>query len=215
MEGVTVSRIWRITHGGAADAWAAGRDQFPWRRGRSRAGLAREPRLGGGSLPARAASLADRPLTGMACALRAAGLPRERLRAGPTAPAGAGPRGPAPPAGETPHPPRRGKAPREKWRRRTREGRRRRRAPPPAGPGRRGMGVSVSMVAMAVAVVTAVVVTGRFTGALTAAAGPAAPAASRQQIAQHILRTRAAQVMTSPAQAALRMVATGNRELAT
>ena len=85
-----------------------------------------------------------------------------------------------------------------------------------AAPGRRRrIGVSVSIVAIAVAVVTTVVVTGAFTNALTAAAGPAAPAASRQQIAQHILRTRAAQVMTSPAQAALRMVATGSKALAT
>jgi len=85
-----------------------------------------------------------------------------------------------------------------------------------AVPGRRRrIGVSVSIVAIAVALVTTVVVTGAFTNALTAAAGPAAPAASRQQIAQHILRTRAAQVMTSPAQAALRMVATGSKALAT
>src|SRR5262249_58925227 len=104
MEGVTVSRIWRITHGGAADAWAAGRDQFSWRPGRSRAGLAREPRLGGGSLPARAASLADRPLTGMACALRAAGLPPESLRAGPTAPAGPALRAASPAVPDTPCP---------------------------------------------------------------------------------------------------------------
>jgi hypothetical protein len=78
--------------------------------------------------------------------------------------------------------------------------------------GRRRIGAPVSIAAIAVAVVTTVVVTDAFTGALTAAAGPAL---SRQQIAQHILGTQAAQVMTAPAQAALRMVAAGSRELPT
>jgi hypothetical protein len=80
---------------------------------------------------------------------------------------------------------------------------------------RRRIGAPVSIVAIAVAVVTTVAVTGAFTNALSAAAGPAGPAPSRQQIAQHILSTQAAQVMTAPAQAALRMVATGSRELPT
>jgi hypothetical protein len=84
-----------------------------------------------------------------------------------------------------------------------------------AAPGRRRIGARVSIVAIAVAVVTTVAVTGAFTNALTAATGPAGPAPSRQQIAQHILGTQAAQVMTAPAQAALRMVATGSRELPT
>jgi hypothetical protein len=73
----------------------------------------------------------------------------------------------------------------------------------------------VSIVAIAVAAVTPVVVTGPFSNALTAAAGQAGPAPNRQQIAQHILSTQAAQVMTAPAQAALRMVATGSRALPT
>src|SRR5215831_10496071 len=80
--------------------------------------------------------------------------------------------------------------------------------------GRRRISAPVSIMAIAVAVVATVAVTGAFTGALSAAAGPAAPAPSRQQIAQHILSTQAARVMTAPAQAALRMVATGSRELA-
>src|SRR5262249_47808694 len=85
-----------------------------------------------------------------------------------------------------------------------------------AAPGRRRrLGVSLRLGPLAVGVVTRGGGGGVFTNALTAAAGPAAPAASRQQIAQHILRTRAAQVMTSPAQAALRMVATGSKALAT
>jgi hypothetical protein len=85
-----------------------------------------------------------------------------------------------------------------------------------AAPGRRRrIGAPVSIVAIAIAVVTTVAVTGAFTGALSAAAGPAGPALSRQQIAQHVLGTQAAGVMTAPAQAALRLVATGSRELPT
>src|SRR5215467_3454185 len=79
--------------------------------------------------------------------------------------------------------------------------------------GRRRISAPVSIVAIAVAVVTTVAVTGAFTGALSAAAGPAGPALSRQQVAQHILSTQAAGVMTAPARAALRMLATGSREL--
>src|SRR5262249_56646424 len=111
MKGGTVRLIMRIAHSVAAAAPAAGLQQFSWRRGRSRAGLAREPRLGGGSLPARAASLADRPLTGMACVLRAAGLPRESLRAGPTAPAGPALRAASPAVPDTPCPAGRGGPP--------------------------------------------------------------------------------------------------------
>ena len=85
-----------------------------------------------------------------------------------------------------------------------------------AAPGwRRRIGAPVTIMAIAVAVVTTVAVTGAFTGALSAAAGPAGPAPSRQQFAQHILGTQAAGVMTAPAQAALRMMATGSRELPT
>jgi hypothetical protein len=83
-----------------------------------------------------------------------------------------------------------------------------------AAPGRRRrIGALVSIAAIAVAVVTTVAVTGAFTSALSAAAGPAGPAPSRQQIAQHILSTQAAGVMTAPARAALRMLATGSRDL--
>src|SRR5262249_47780693 len=78
---------------------------------------------------------------------------------------------------------------------------------------RRRIGAPVSIAAVAVAAVTTVGVTGAFTNALTAAARPGAPAPTRPQVAQHILGTQAAQVMTAPAQAALRMVATGSREL--
>src|SRR5690349_17315878 len=85
-----------------------------------------------------------------------------------------------------------------------------------AAPGRRRrIGAPVSIAAIAVAVVTTVAVTGAFTGALSATAGPAGPAPSRQQIAQHILGTQAAQLLTAPAQAALRMVAAGSRALPT
>jgi hypothetical protein len=85
---VTVRLIMRIAHGVAAAAAAAGLEQFSRRPGRARAGLARAARPGRGLLPGRAASPADRPFTGMACVLRAAGSPRGALRAGPTAPAG-------------------------------------------------------------------------------------------------------------------------------
>jgi hypothetical protein len=78
---------------------------------------------------------------------------------------------------------------------------------------RRRISAPVSIVAIAVAVVTTVAVTGALTDALTAAASPAGPALSRQQIAQRILGTQAAGVMTAPARAALRMLATGSRDL--
>src|SRR5262245_25019426 len=87
MNWVTVRLIMRIAHGVAAAATAVGLKQFSWRPGGARAGLAREARLGQGLLPrARAASPADQPLTGLACALRAAGSPPEVLRAGPRHP---------------------------------------------------------------------------------------------------------------------------------
>jgi hypothetical protein len=83
-----------------------------------------------------------------------------------------------------------------------------------AAPGRRRrIGAPVSIVAVAVAAVTMVALTGAFTGALTAGSGTPGPALSRQQIAQRILGTQAAGVMTAPARAALRMLATGSREL--
>ena len=80
--------------------------------------------------------------------------------------------------------------------------------------GRRRISAPVSIVAVAVAAVTTVGLTGAFTGALTAGSGSPGPVLTRQQIAQHILSTQAAGVMTAPARAALRMLATGSRELA-
>jgi hypothetical protein len=79
--------------------------------------------------------------------------------------------------------------------------------------GRRRISAPVSIAAVAVAAVTTVGVTGAFTGALTAGSGTPGPALTRQQIAQHILSTQAAGVMTAPARAALRMLATGTRDL--
>jgi hypothetical protein len=79
--------------------------------------------------------------------------------------------------------------------------------------GRRRISAPVSIAAVAVAAVTTVALTGAFTGALTAGSGTAGPALNRQQIAQHILSTQAGRVMTAPARAALRRLATGSREL--
>jgi hypothetical protein len=79
--------------------------------------------------------------------------------------------------------------------------------------GRRRISAPVSILAIAVAAVATVAVTGAFTGALTAGSGAPGPALTRQAIAQHILGTQAAGVMTAPARAALRMLATGSREL--
>ena len=79
--------------------------------------------------------------------------------------------------------------------------------------GRRRISAPVSIAAVAVAAVTTVALTGAFTGALTAGSSAPGPALTRQQIAQHILSTQAAGVMTAPARTALRMLATGSREL--
>lgn len=79
--------------------------------------------------------------------------------------------------------------------------------------GRRRISAPVSIVAVAVAAVTAVALTGAFTGALTAGSGTPGPTLTRQQIAQHILDTQAAGAMTAPARAALRILATGSRDL--
>jgi hypothetical protein len=81
------------------------------------------------------------------------------------------------------------------------------------GEGRRRISAPVSILAIAVAAVTTVAVTGAFTGALTAGSGTPGPALNRQAVAQHILSTQAAGVMTAPARAALRMLATGSRDL--
>src|SRR5262249_52467834 len=79
--------------------------------------------------------------------------------------------------------------------------------------GRRRMSAPVSIAAVAVAAVTTVALTGAFTGALTAGSGTPGPGLTRQQVAQHILNTHAAGVMTAPARAALRILATGSRDL--
>src|SRR5215472_4467073 len=79
--------------------------------------------------------------------------------------------------------------------------------------GRGRVSAPVSIAAVAVAAVTTVALTGAFTGALTAGSGTPGPALTRQQIAQHILSTQAAGAMTAPARAALRMLATGSRDL--
>jgi hypothetical protein len=52
-----------------------------------------------------------------------------------------------------------------------------------AARGRQRIGAPVSILAIAAAVVTTVAVTGAFTNALTARAGPSGPAPSRQQFA--------------------------------
>jgi hypothetical protein len=79
--------------------------------------------------------------------------------------------------------------------------------------GRRRISAPVSIGAVAVAAVTTVALTGAFTGALTAGSGTPGPALTRQQIAQRILGTQAAGAMTAPARTALRMLATGTRDL--
>jgi hypothetical protein len=80
------------------------------------------------------------------------------------------------------------------------------------GGGRRGLRAPVPLLAVAVAVVTTAALTGAFTGAPGASGAPGPPL-SRQQVAQHILKTEAARVMTAPAQAALQMLATGSKQL--
>jgi len=79
--------------------------------------------------------------------------------------------------------------------------------------GRRRVSAPVSVLAIAVVAVTTVALTGAFTGALSVGSGATGQALTRQQAAQRILKTQAAQVMTSPAQAVLRMQATGSKDL--
>ena len=71
----------------------------------------------------------------------------------------------------------------------------------------------VSVLAVATVAVTTVALTGAFTGALGIGSGGTGQALTRQQAAQRLLKTQASQVMTSPAQAALRMQATGSKDL--
>jgi hypothetical protein len=61
--------------------------------------------------------------------------------------------------------------------------------------------------------VTAFGLTAGFTGARAAGASAAAPPLNRQQFAQRILKTQAANFMTGPAQAVLRMQAAGSKIL--
>ena len=79
--------------------------------------------------------------------------------------------------------------------------------------GRPRFSAPVSVLAIAVAAVTTVGLTGAFTGAFAAGSGATGPTLNRQQIAQRILKTQASRVMTAPALAALRMLATGSRAL--
>jgi hypothetical protein len=78
---------------------------------------------------------------------------------------------------------------------------------------RRRISASVSVPAIAVVAVTALALAGGLAGARTAASGATGLTLNRQQFAQRILKTQAAKVMTSPAQAVLRMQATGSRDL--
>src|SRR2546429_7427331 len=79
--------------------------------------------------------------------------------------------------------------------------------------GRRRVSAPVSVLAIAVVAVTTVALTGAFTGALNIGSGATGQALTRQQAAQRILKTQAAQVMTAPALANLPMPATGSKEL--
>jgi hypothetical protein len=79
--------------------------------------------------------------------------------------------------------------------------------------GRRRISASISVPAIAVVAVTALALAGGLTGARTAASGATKLTLNRQQYAQRILKTQAAKVMTSPAQAVLRMQATGSKAL--
>ena len=79
--------------------------------------------------------------------------------------------------------------------------------------GRRRVSAPVSVLVIAVVAVTTVALTGAFTGALSVGSGATGQALTRQQAAQRILKTQAARVMTSPAQAVLRMQATGGKDL--
>jgi hypothetical protein len=66
------------------------------------------------------------------------------------------------------------------------------------------------LLVIAAAAVSTAILTGAFTGVLSAGGGPAL---TRQLAAQHILKTEEAGLLTAPAQAALRMLASGGRQL--
>src|SRR6266568_3574725 len=74
--------------------------------------------------------------------------------------------------------------------------------------GRRRFSAALTILAVALVATCAAALT----GALASPSGTA-PALTRQQFAQHILKTRAAQLMTAPALAFLHMTATGDRQL--
>jgi hypothetical protein len=76
--------------------------------------------------------------------------------------------------------------------------------------GRRRTGVVASVLVAGLVVLCTAALTGAFAGTSNTAQTNSA----RQQFAQHLLKTEAAQLMTWPAQAFLRMQATGDRSLA-
>jgi len=78
--------------------------------------------------------------------------------------------------------------------------------------GRRPISAPLAITAIAVMAATAFGLTGGFSGARAAGAS-AGPTANRQQLAQRILKTQATSFMTGPAQAVLRMQATGSKVL--
>jgi hypothetical protein len=77
----------------------------------------------------------------------------------------------------------------------------------------RRVSTPVTIAAIAVLAVTAFGLTGGFTGARASGASAAKLTLNRQQFAQMILKTQAASIMTGPAQAVLRMQATGTKDL--
>jgi hypothetical protein len=79
--------------------------------------------------------------------------------------------------------------------------------------GRRPIGAPLAILAIAVMAATAFGLTGGFSGARAAGASAAGPPLNRQQAAQRILKTQAASIMTAPAQAVLRMQASGSKLL--
>jgi hypothetical protein len=77
--------------------------------------------------------------------------------------------------------------------------------------GRRRRGVAVSVLAVALGLMS----TAALAGAFADTSSTTRTNSARQQFAQHILKTKAAELMTAPAQAALHIQATGDRQLAT
>jgi hypothetical protein len=75
--------------------------------------------------------------------------------------------------------------------------------------GHRRKGVAISVLAVALALMS----TAALAGALAGTSSTAPANSARQQFAQHLLKTEAAQLMTAPAQAALHIQATGDRQL--